>query len=92
MTNNTQNANEGEYSYIDMSMYDVIPIYLELGNDLTMYELKQQIANVFNLDINSEEFEVKNLQIEATVSKMISDGKIIKKSDGFSYKLHLLED
>ena len=89
---NTQNANEGESSYIDMSMYDVIPIYLELGNDLTMYELKQQIANVFNLDINSEEFEVKNLQIEATVSKMISEGKIIKKSDGFSYKLHLVED
>ena len=75
-----------------MAMYDVIPLYLELGNDLTMYELKQQIANVFNLDINSEEFEVKNLQIEATVSKMINEGKIIKKSDGFSYKLHLVED
>ena len=89
---NTEIENEGKSSNINMTMYDVIPLYLELGNDMTMYELKQQIANAFNLDINSEEFEVKNLQIEATVSKMISDGKIIKKSDGFSYKLHLLED
>ena len=89
---NTEIENEGKSSNINMTMYDVIPLYLELGNDMTMYELKQQIANAFNLDINSEEFEVKNLQIEATVSKMISDGKIIKKSDGFSYKLHLVED
>ena len=89
---NTEIENEGKSSNINMTMYDVIPLYLELGNDMTMYELKQNIANAFNLDINSEEFEVKNLQIEATVSKMISDGKIIKKSDGFSYKLHLVED
>ena len=75
-----------------MPMYQVIPLYLELGNDMTMYQLKEAIAQAFNLDINSEEFEVKNLQIEDTVSKMINEGKIIRKSDGFSYKLHLVED
>lgn len=89
---NTKKPNEEQYSNFDMPMYQVIPLYLELGNDMTMYQLKEAIAQAFNLDINSEEFEVKNLQIEDTVSKMINEGKIIRKSDGFSYKLHLVED
>jgi len=71
---------------------DTIIMFLEDNGDKNRRDIEYHIAEGFELDVDSEEFAPKLLEIESALKNMEKRNIIERISDNFSWKYHLVEE
>lgn len=71
---------------------DTIIMFLEDNGDKNRRDIEYHIAEGFELDVDSEDFAPKLLEIESALKNMEKKNIIERISDNFSWKYHLLEE
>ena len=71
---------------------DTIIMFLEDNGDKNRRDIEYHIAEGFELDVDSEDFAPKLLEIESALKNMEKRNIVERISDNFSWKYHLVEE